>query len=121
MQGCMSTSIAATREEISALRNRLEDDRRIRHNREACEALATIANGHPASRATRRTIDGIRDGLEVEMAKARRTAAELELRERQFALCLQSIFDLKSMLAEDSVGDMGNFDLGAEGEHGEED
>jgi len=108
----METEIAATRKEISALQARLDAERRVRRNREECEALAAIANAHPASRATKRKIDEIRGGLDVEMDKAARTTMELELREKQFALCLQSIFDLKSVLAENTDATEKNSMLG---------
>ena len=89
------------RGEIEALKTQLTHEKRVRRHREEYETLAAVANRRPARRRTERNLAQVTADIEKVRKEEARAVKELEVREKQFQLLMQSIFDLKANLSED--------------------
>mmetsp|Transcript_5725 Transcript_5725/g.9927 ORF Transcript_5725/g.9927 Transcript_5725/m.9927 type:complete len:242 (-) Transcript_5725:91-816(-) len=100
-QAQIESDTEACRKEIEELKVKLTHEKRVRRNREEYESLAKVANARPAKRRTAHKLDQVRREIGQVKAEEARSARELEVREKQFQLLMQSILDLKANLAED--------------------
>ena len=100
----LEEGVQRTKDEIVELKQQLATERLIRSRREEYNALAKVANIQtvPRKQTEARLVDGRRK-LEERRDKKQQTEHEMEIREKQFQLLMQSVFDLKSTLAEDAA------------------
>ena len=96
------SSILECRSEIENLKIKLAHEITVRRHCEEYESLAVMAIKRPARLKTEQKLKEIRSQMEDIRERERRAVNELEMREKQFQLLIQSIFDLKSNLKEDS-------------------
>jgi len=68
--------------------------------------VAKIVSTLPSKRETKQKLSIVQTELKALRDEEVRRDAELEIREKQFQLLLQSIFDLKSTLMEDEEDDV---------------
>jgi chromosome segregation ATPase len=97
----VAAQMAAVQQDIDALRKAHPEAKQVRRNLEEYEALAKMANTRPSRRileVKKAKIDA--EWKQVE-ASVQSNREEKALREKQFHLFMQSLFDLKESLAED--------------------
>mmetsp|Transcript_11522 Transcript_11522/g.16900 ORF Transcript_11522/g.16900 Transcript_11522/m.16900 type:complete len:225 (+) Transcript_11522:117-791(+) len=92
----------ATEKEIEDLRKEHPDAKQVRRNLEEYEALAKLANTRPPRRELELHTDEIKQQLAHVEDETQKNRDEKSLREKQFHLFMQSLFDLKESLAEDN-------------------
>mmetsp|Transcript_9418 Transcript_9418/g.14568 ORF Transcript_9418/g.14568 Transcript_9418/m.14568 type:complete len:223 (-) Transcript_9418:924-1592(-) len=98
----VKSQIRAMEQEIEQLRSEHPEAKQIRRNLEEYEALAKLANTRPPRRELELRTDEIKQKLEDVEKETQKNRDEKSLREKQFHLFMQSLFDLKESLAEDS-------------------
>jgi len=101
LQQEMEESISRNRSDIESLHNQLKHEKLVRRNREEYEAMAKLATVHPPRRETNFKLEAIRKKITDIREEEKKLDKYLEIREKQFQLLLQSIFDLKSTLSEE--------------------
>mmetsp|Transcript_12063 Transcript_12063/g.17586 ORF Transcript_12063/g.17586 Transcript_12063/m.17586 type:complete len:244 (+) Transcript_12063:53-784(+) len=99
----IESSISDCKDEIEELKKQLAHERKVRSNREEYETLAKMARQRPARRTTEKKLEAVKEEIEKIRAEDALAMAELDVREKQFQLLMQSIFDLKSNLSEDLI------------------
>eukprot|EP00590_Aulacoseira_subarctica_P007864 CAMPEP_0172424824 /NCGR_PEP_ID=MMETSP1064-20121228/28442_1 /TAXON_ID=202472 /ORGANISM="Aulacoseira subarctica , Strain CCAP 1002/5" /LENGTH=163 /DNA_ID=CAMNT_0013167227 /DNA_START=279 /DNA_END=770 /DNA_ORIENTATION=+ len=103
LQQFLDSSKHKIREEIKTLQQSLASERLIRNDKLEYEALAKIVNTLPSKMETQEKLNVVQKELDVLKDEEVRRDSELGIREKQFQLLLQSIFDLKSSLEEDNT------------------
>jgi chromosome segregation ATPase len=97
----VAAQIAAAQKDIDALRKAHPEAKQVRRNLEEYEALAKMANTRPS----RLTLERKKAKIDAELKEVEESVQtnreEKALREKQFHLFMQSLFDLKESLAED--------------------
>jgi len=96
------SSIAECRNEIDSLKTTLTHEKQVLKNREEYESLAKMAASRPSSRLSKQQLEEIRAEIEEIRSKEHKAETELGVKEKQFQLLMQSIYDLKSSLEEDA-------------------
>lgn len=89
------------RKEIQDLQQMLVDQKLVRRDKQEYEALATMANTLQSKRNTQMKLSSVQADVDNLKSQEVRRDVELDVREKQFQLLLQCIFDLKSALEED--------------------
>jgi len=97
------SSISKCRNEIDSLKTTLTHEKRVLKNRQEYESLAKMAVFRPSSRLTKQQLERIRAEIKEIRTKEHKAEKELEVKEKQFQLLMQSIYDLKSSLEEDAT------------------
>lgn len=97
------SSIAECKEEINTLKKTLLHEKQVLMNREEYETLAKMAASQPSSRLTKQQLEKVRGEIEEIRRKEHKAEKELGMKEKQFQLLMQSIYDLKSSLEEDTL------------------
>jgi len=103
LQQFLDSSKHKIREEIKTLQQSLASERLIRNDKLEYEALAKIVNTLPSKMETQEKLNVVQKELDVLKDEEVQRDSELGIREKQFQLLLQSIFDLKSSLEEDNT------------------
>jgi chromosome segregation ATPase len=111
----VQSKIQKLQADIEVLRNEQPKARQIRRNLEEYEALAKMANTRPSRRVLEERMATVKQELEEVEVEAQKNREEKAIREKQFHLFMQSLFDLKESLAADVE------EKGHEAEEGEED
>jgi len=93
---CTKSSISECKLEIKKLKRKLSHELGVRGSREEYESLAKEANSHAPRVITEAKINELNISINKLRKRNSENDAELELREKQFQLLMQSIFDLKS-------------------------
>jgi len=97
-----NSSIEECRNEIDSLKMTLTHEKQVLKNREEYESLAKMAASRPSSRLSKQQLEDIRAEIDEIRSKEHKTETELGVKEKQFQLLMQSIYDLKSSLEEDA-------------------
>eukprot|EP00548_Thalassiothrix_antarctica_P013075 CAMPEP_0194165248 /NCGR_PEP_ID=MMETSP0154-20130528/1230_1 /TAXON_ID=1049557 /ORGANISM="Thalassiothrix antarctica, Strain L6-D1" /LENGTH=235 /DNA_ID=CAMNT_0038875643 /DNA_START=77 /DNA_END=784 /DNA_ORIENTATION=+ len=97
----VESEIQKTRFEIEELRNKYPEAKKIRRNLEEFETISKKANQRPPRFELEKSIDEVNGRLRKVEDNAQKNRDEKALREKQFHLFMQSLFDLKESLAED--------------------
>jgi len=93
------SSISKINGEINKLKLSLSHEKMVKKNREEYEALAKMASPFPARRETEEKLKLIQVEMDDVSRREESAIKELEVREKQFQLFVQSLFDLKSSLS----------------------
>ena len=101
-QQSIEADIVNAEKEIEELRAELAREKQLRQHKEEYEALAKVINKYaPLARSTSEIEQLQVESAEVD-AEAARIGDTVRTRKRQFALLMQTIFDLQHMLEEDT-------------------
>lgn len=98
----VKSQIKTTEQEIEELRKEYPDAKQVRRNLEEYEALAKLANTRPPRRELELRTDEMKKQLTDVEDETQKNRDEKSIREKQFHLFMQSLFDLKESLAEDN-------------------
>ena len=101
-QSKIEAEIASAEKEIEELRAELAREKLLRQHKEEYEALARVINKYaPVAQSTSEIDELTTQSVEVE-ADAECVAEQVKTRKRQFALLMHTIYDLQTMLQEES-------------------
>lgn len=115
----VQAQIDAVQAEIATIRKEHPEAKQVRRNLEEYEALAKMANTRPSRRVLEEKKAKVDSALKEVEESVQNNRDEKALREKQFHLFMQSLFDLKESLAEDT--ERKEEKEAAKGEEGEED
>ncbi|KAG5175713.1 hypothetical protein JKP88DRAFT_261698 [Tribonema minus] len=120
MQREVETDVTKVKDEIEGLKAQLQRARTARRQRSECEELARAANGLQPRRMAGLEIAALEGKLAAAAAEKRRSDAAVALRERQFLLLLQTLYELQSALSEgDGTSPLEEEDAEGQGEAAE--
>ncbi|KAL6067573.1 REJ domain-containing protein [Balamuthia mandrillaris] len=102
----LDQSIGDVREEITQLKQTLQDEKTLRQHKEEYDSLAKVINSFPSRSETTAKMDTLKKELEELGRQRLRTAQILELRSKQFALLLHTIQDLQRTLQLEEGSDL---------------
>jgi THO complex subunit 7 len=94
-------SMDECKSEIEALKQELRNEKIVRRHREEYEALAKAATARQPRQKTEQRVQSLESEVATVTAKELRVRKDLQLREKQFHLVVQSVFNLQSSIAED--------------------
>jgi THO complex subunit 7 len=94
-------SMDECKSEIEALKQQLRNEKIVRRHREEYEALAKSATARQPRQKTEQRVRALEREVATVTAKEQRVRKDLQLREKQFQLVVQSVFNLQSSIAED--------------------
>lgn len=94
--------IHAAELDINNLTQELNEQKRIRKHKEECELLAKLVNTLPPKSAVMKDIVKAEDALNKLREQSQSAEYRVSMRKKQFQVLLQSIFDMKQNIAEDS-------------------
>lgn len=97
----VQAEIESMQAEIEALRKEHPEAKQVRRNIEEYEALAKMASTRPSRRILEERTAKVKKELEGFEISTLKNREEKSIREKQFQLFIQSLFDLKESLAED--------------------
>ena len=86
---------------LKVKRKTLAHEKQILKIREEYGSLAKMTTSRPPSRVTKQKLEGIRAEIKEIRTKENNVERQLAVKEKQFQLLMQSIYDQKSSLEED--------------------
>jgi hypothetical protein len=101
LQSHIESSKESNKQDIMDLQQTLTAEKLVRRDKQEYEALAKMANALPSKRQTTLKLSAVQRDLDNLKGQEGQRDKELGIREKQFQLLLQCIFDLKSTLKED--------------------
>lgn len=97
----MQGQIETRKRDIEKLRISQPEAKRVRLQKEECEALAKMANARPSQGVLRQRLKQAKADQDAAAEAAKRVNEDLSVREKQFNLLVQCMLDLKESLKED--------------------
>jgi len=92
-------SIQNLKKEILSLKSKLKREKCIRKNLEEYTALVKQAKSHPSREVTEKELSVVKGDVDTCKEKNTQLNQELEVKQKQFTLFLQCLFDLKTSLS----------------------